>query len=135
MIHARYAVYGLLLGFILSRTGFSDYGELHKMLTFTDFRMFLTFAAGVALSMGGFFALTKVSATPRRPFHPGTVIGGVLFGVGWALTGACPAIVMVQLGEGQLLGAATLVGIVAGVVVYPLVHRRFFRWNMGTCEV
>jgi uncharacterized membrane protein YedE/YeeE len=134
-IHLRYALYGLLLGFVLSRTGFSDFGELHKMFVFSDLRLFLTFAVGVALSMGGFLALTKLKRMPKRPFHPGTVVGGVLFGVGWATTGACPSLVMVQIGEGRYVGAATLAGILVGVLAYAPLHRRFFRWDMGTCSV
>jgi uncharacterized membrane protein YedE/YeeE len=134
-IHLRYAGYGLVLGFILSRTGFSDFGELHNMFVFADLRLFLTFAGGVALSMGGFLALTKLSKMPPRPFHPGTIVGGILFGVGWALTGACPSLVMVQLGEGQYMGAVTLAGIIVGVLAYAPLHRRFFKWDMGTCSV
>ena len=134
-IHIRYALYGLLLGLTLSRLGFSDYTELHKMFVFSDFNLFLAFCTGTGLSMAGFFALTKRAELPRPPFHPGTIIGGALFGVGWALTGACPSIVMVQLGGGQLIAGATLVGVVTGAFVYPAVHRKLFRWDMGNCSV
>jgi uncharacterized membrane protein YedE/YeeE len=134
-IHLRYGIYGLLLGLVLSRLGFSDYGEVHKMFVFSDFNLFLAFCTGTALSMGGFFAFTKRSQLPANPLHPGTIFGGVLFGIGWALTGACPSIVLVQIGEGQLVAIATLMGALVGAWAYPFVHRKFFRWDMGNCSV
>lgn len=134
-VHVRYGLYGLLFGFILSRMGFADFVEVHRMFVFDDLRLFLAFAVGVALSMAGFLLFSKLSKMPPRPLHPGTVIGGVLFGIGWAVTGACPAIVLVQLGEGQVAALATLVGLGVGVLVYPPIHRRYFRWDVGSCSM
>jgi uncharacterized membrane protein YedE/YeeE len=124
-----------VFGFILSRIGFADFSEVHRMFVFADLRLFLAFAVGVGLSMIGFVIFSKLSKMPPRPLHPGSVIGGILFGVGWAITGACPAIVLVQVGEGQLAGLATLAGLAIGVVLYPPVHRRFFRWDVGSCSM
>jgi len=134
-VHIRYGLYGLLFGFVLSRVGFSSFDEVHAMFVFSDFRLFLAFAVGVALSMMGFLAVTRLKGMPPRPFHPGTIIGGILFGIGWATTGACPSIVLVQIGEGQIVAISTLVGILAGAAIYGPVHRKFFRWDMGSCTV
>jgi uncharacterized membrane protein YedE/YeeE len=128
------ALFGFLLGFSLDRIGFSDWGEVHRMFLFADLRLFLTFATGVTLTMIGFFALFRGEPMPRRAIHRGTIPGGVLFGVGWALTGACPGIILVQLGEGQLPGLVTLAGVLAGTALYPRLHARFFRWDPGSCE-
>lgn len=129
----RYALYGLGFGYILSRIGFSDYAEVHRMFLFTDLRLFLTFATGVALSFVGFLAFATMREMPKRSFHPGNILGGALFGVGWALTGACPSILLVQVGEGQLAGLSTLTGAVVGMLVYPPIHRRLFRWPISGC--
>lgn len=128
------AVFGLAMGFGLSRIGFSDFGEVHRMFTFRDFRLLLTFAGAVFLTSVGLRLIDR-KALPRRPLHKGTIVGGVLFGVGWALTGACPAIALVQLGEGRLVAALTLLGIATGTWIYPKVHARFFRWDAGGCDV
>jgi len=132
-VHVRYAVYGLFFGFILSRMGFADFTEVHKMFLFEDLRLFFGFAVGVTISMVAFVGLRQLTKAPPRPLHPGSILGGIIFGAGWAITGACPSIVLVQLGEGQLAAIATLVGAIVGTVVYPLVHRRLFRWDMGSC--
>ncbi|MBK8940052.1 MAG: YeeE/YedE family protein [Polyangiaceae bacterium] len=70
-------------------------------------------------------------AGPRRPPRHAGRRRAVR--VGWALSGACPSIALVQLGEGQLGGLVTLVGIFAGNFVYSIVHERHFRWSTSSC--
>ncbi len=126
---------GLVLGFSLSRIGFASWDEVHSMFTFADLRLFLTFCSGAATLAVAWLVVARASATdfPARPIHPGTLPGGVLFGLGWALCGACPSIALVQVGEGQLGGFFTLAGILAGNWLYAVVHERFFRWTPGVC--
>ena len=128
------ALFGLLMGFGLSRIGFSDFGEVHRMFTFQDFRLLSTFAGAVALVAIGLRSIKNRTSFRPRAIHKGTIAGGILFGVGWALTGACPAIAVVQLGEGRLPALLTLGGILFGTWLYPKIHARFFRWDPGSCE-
>ena len=127
------ALLGGAFGFSLSRIGFTDYGELHKMFQFKDLRMFLTFAGGVMVSAGAYRALRRARPLPPRPFHRGTVIGGVIFGLGWAVAGACPGVAFAQIGEGKLFALVTLAGILIGSWAYPKVHSRYFRFDRGSC--
>lgn len=133
-VHIRYGLYGLLFGFVLSRMGFADVQEVHRMFVFADLRLLFSFGGGIALSMVGFLFVLRHHNPPRRPIHPGSLWGGLLFGAGWAITGACPSIVCVQLGDGQAPALATLVGVLVGVILYKYVHRRFFRWEVGRCS-
>ena len=111
---------GILLGFSLSRIGFSSWDEVHRMFTFADLRLFLTFALGVTLLGLAFFVVRKTSKPnwPSRPMVRGTIVGGVIFGVGWALSGACPGVALVQIGEGNLYGLIALAGMLAGNWLY-----------------
>lgn len=126
---------GVLFGFALSRIGFSSWDEVHRMFTFADLRLFLTFCFAVALLTVAWIVIARMTGASWSPrnLHPGTVIGGALFGTGWALSGACPSIAMVQLGEGQLGAGITLVGIFAGNWLYSVVHERYFRWSAASC--
>jgi hypothetical protein len=133
---ATLALVGLLLGFTLSRAGFSSWDEIHSMFTFHDLRLFLAFLTGV-LALAVAWAIVRRVSTPSwspRPIHPGTLPGSLLFGLGWAISGACPAIALVQVGEGRMGGAFTLTGILAGNWLYAAVHERFFRWTAGSCS-
>lgn len=134
-VHLRYAVYGLVFGFALSRIGFGDFAEVHAMFVFDDLRLLLAFGGGVAVSMVGFVALARLAEMPRRSLHPGSVLGGALFGAGWAVTGACPSIVLVQLGQGHVSALATLAGVIIGVAAYSPIHRRWLPWPFDSCSV
>lgn len=131
------ALLGVLMGFVLSRIGFSSWDEVHAMFVFSSLRMFLTFALAVMVLFVAFRVLAKVAAERThfraRPIHQGTLLGGLLFGAGWALSGACPSIALVQLGEGQLAAGYTLLGIFAGNWLYGAVHARYLRWDTGSC--
>ena len=59
-------------------------------------------------------------------------LGPPMEDTGWALTGACPSITMVQLGEGQLAAVWTLGGVFVGNWLYSVVHQRYFRWELGS---
>lgn len=128
---------GAFLGFGLSRIGFSSWDEVHRMFVFADLRMFLTFALSVPL-LAVAWQLSRRGFPGRvpfrvRPVHNGTLLGGVLFGAGWALSGACPSIAFVQLGEGRLGAVFTLAGMVAGNWLYARVHERYLRWDAQSC--
>jgi uncharacterized membrane protein YedE/YeeE len=129
----RYACYGLYMGFILSRVGFTDYEEVHKMFTFTDLNLFLTFCGGVCLSAAAYWSVQTFRGLPGKPYHGGSIIGGVTFGAGWAITGACPSVALIMIGGGQFAAFATFAGVLIGTFLYPKIHRRFFGWDMGTC--
>jgi uncharacterized membrane protein YedE/YeeE len=131
----RAALVGLLLGFSLSWMGFTDFREVHRMLVLADLRLLLTFAGGVTLTALLLLVLARGRRRPPRPIHKGTIVGGLLFGIGWAVTGACPGAALAQLGEGRLPAALTLAGIFAGVLLHRAVHARFLRWDRVGCDV
>lgn len=133
--HFRLGLAGVVFGFVLSWVGFADFGAVQGMFTFADLRLLLTFVGAVVLSAVAFAALPRARRVAPRPFHPGSIPGGLLFGAGWALCGACPSIALVQLGEGRLCALATIAGIALGTWTYGQVHSRFFRWDPGTCDL
>jgi len=133
--HLRFALYGLVFGFCLSRMGFADWWEVHKMFTFEDLRLFLSFCGGVAMIAVGYAVIDRRELLAPRKLHPGTLAGSALFGLGWAVTGACPSIMWVQLGSGMLAAIATLAGALFGTWIYPKLHQRYFGWDSGGCDM
>jgi uncharacterized membrane protein YedE/YeeE len=129
---------GVAFGFCLSRIGFTSWDEVHAMFTFSDLRLVIAFAIAVAVLSVGWVLVRRLRpsdpAFSPRPIHRGTLAGGVLFGAGWALTGACPSIALVQLGEGKLGALVTLLGIFLGNALYAAAHERYFRFSVGSCE-
>jgi uncharacterized membrane protein YedE/YeeE len=123
--------FGLALGFSLSCIGFADWGEVHRMFTFADLRLVLTFGGAVLVTAIGFLLLRPNGPTETRPVHRGTVLGAVLFGASWAISGACPAVTLVQLGEGQVIALLTLAGVFVGTRIHDFARPRWLRWDRG----
>jgi uncharacterized membrane protein YedE/YeeE len=141
MKHLLMGGFGLALGFTISAAGFSDWDEVHRMFSLglsdggpsaANLRLIFAFAGALALAFAGFRLLAREDKIPVKPIRKGTILGGVLFGAGWALTGACPGAVLVQLGEGKLLALVTLAGVLAGMWLHERA-RRAFHWPRHSC--
>jgi uncharacterized membrane protein YedE/YeeE len=123
----RFLVFGVAFGFILSRVGATDFDAIAGMFLLED--LHLAGVIGVAVLAAApvlWWLRRRGIACPSGCTHtiapkatkPGLVLGSVLFGAGWALAGTCPGTALAQLGEGRLMAIATLVGIVAGVLLF-----------------
>ncbi len=122
---------GLALGYIVSNIGFGDYTQLNRMFTFRDLRMLLAFAGAVAL-IAAAFAVLRVHRTPGR-VHAGVIPGAALFGIGWAISGGCPAIPIIQVATGYLPALVTIAGIATGTTICRWANGKFFHLDSGSC--
>ncbi|MGW1677058.1 YeeE/YedE thiosulfate transporter family protein [Saccharopolyspora sp. NPDC002376] len=122
---------GLTLGFVVTNIGFGDYAELNRMFTFQDPRMLYAFAGAVAIIVV-VFAVVGVRRMPGR-IHGGVIPGAVLFGTGWAISGGCPAIPIIQVASGYLPALVTIAGVMVGVWLCRWVNARFFSLDRGSC--
>jgi uncharacterized membrane protein YedE/YeeE len=129
----RVAAFGLVLGYVLGWMGFGDYDEVIAMFALESPRLWLAFALSVVVAAVGF--RYQHQSAPRRPLHRGIVPGSILFGVGWAITGVCPGSALTQLGEGELPALLSLGGTFLGAWLYGVVHKRYFRWDPGSCAM
>lgn len=130
---SRFLVFGTLFGFALSRARATDYDTIAAMFRFTDLHLMFVIGAAIGTAALGFRVLRlagsrTVSGRPvelrDKPWHRGAIWGGLLFGAGWALSGACPGTALAQVGEGKLVALITVAGILAGTYVYGLARSR-----------
>jgi uncharacterized membrane protein YedE/YeeE len=126
-----YLLVGLVFGFALTGSGLSQYGVIHRMLRFEDWDPYLILAASMATAMPLLWLLQRVGwVTPLggrmqltyRRIERRQVFGGAVFGVGWAVTGACPGTVSAMIGGGSALALATLLGIFLGIRAFEAVE-------------
>ncbi len=91
-----YLVLGAVFGFILSRSGAADYNFIQGMFLFEEFQLYGIMGTAVVLTAPGIWLLKRRGTTlgghalriDRKPAHRGNVVGGLLFGVGWSITGS-----------------------------------------------
>jgi uncharacterized membrane protein YedE/YeeE len=130
-----YVVLGTLFVFVLSRSGAADYDFIQGMFLFTNFQLYGIIGTAVVLTAPGLWLIRRrgrtISGRPcsveTKPIHRGTVVGGLLFGVGWSMAGMCPGPILVNIGEGKLYAIAALAGALTGTgllgALYPRMQR------------
>lgn len=127
-----YVALGTIFGFVLSRSGASDYNYIQGMFLFEEFQLYGIIGTAVALTAPGVWlirrrgrtALGKPIDLEPAPSHRGNVLGGLLFGVGWSLTGMCPGPILVNIGEGKLYALAAFAGALAGAALFGTAYPR-----------
>lgn len=121
------------MGITLSMGGLSDFEQIHGLFLLQNIPLLLVFACAIGLCMIGFATLCRKREIAKKPYNGGTIPGSIMFGIGWAMTGACPSIALVQLGEGKIGALLTIFGIVTGVWVYRTIAAPSFQLDTGVC--
>ena len=127
-----YLVFGVVFGFILSRSGAADYNFIQGMFLFTNFQLYGIIGTAVALTAPGIWLIKRYGRTlfgrpisiDLKPQHRGNIAGGVLFGIGWSICGMCPGPIFVNVGEGKIYALAALAGALAGAGLFGAIYTR-----------
>jgi uncharacterized membrane protein YedE/YeeE len=112
---------GIIFGFLLQRGGLIRYEKQIGMLLFKDMTVLKFMLTAIAVGMIGVTILSHfdIIALSHRSMNVGGIlIGGGLFGVGWALTGLCPGTSLGALGEGRIHALFTIAGMVVGGMLF-----------------
>jgi uncharacterized protein len=115
---------GTAFGFILQRSGALDYDEILKTLRLLDLKIAKFMFFSIAVGAAGIFTLQAlgIGAIVNLPFYPGVLVGGLIFGVGFALSGYCPGTAIGAVAEGKRDAAFVVLGALAGTFAYALAH-------------
>ncbi len=129
---ALYVLLGAVFGFTLSRSGAADYNMIQQMFLFERFQLYGILGTAVMITASGLWLIKRrgrvLGGAPLhielKALHRGNIIGGVLFGIGWSITGMCPGPILVNIGEGKLYAIAALVGALAGAGAFGTLYSR-----------
>lgn len=118
---------GTMFGFILYRIGAANPKKIIAMLALKDFTLIKTILFGIAISSSGLFILLQFGIMPVnhlqiRPAFVGVIVGGAIFGAGWALAGFCPGTSLAALGTGSKRAMTFIFGGFIGALLYMLCH-------------
>lgn len=123
-----FGLFGLLFGFILQRVGATDYDAIAEMFLLSNLHLAGVIGVAVVVAGAGLAFIRSRQGTPAitpKARKPGNLVGGLIFGAGWALTGTCPGTGLAQLGEGKLMAIFTVAGIFLGTILYRRAGARF----------
>src|SRR5579871_1024354 len=129
----KYFFVGVLFGIILVKAEIISWFRIQEMFRFQSFHMYGVIGSAVVVGIISVWLIKKfkVKTIYGEPieFHPkqfnkGQIFGGLLFGFGWALTGACPGPLFAQIGAGFTVVIVGLFSAVAGTWFYGLIREK-----------
>ncbi|MEP7107046.1 MAG: DUF6691 family protein [Ferruginibacter sp.] len=123
----KYMTIGIIFGIVLVKAEIISWFRIQEMFRFQSFHMYGVIGTAVVVGMMAVWLIKKFKIKTihgeaiefhRKKFNKGQVYGGLMFGMGWALTGACPGPLFAQIGSGALVVLVVLTSAVAGTWVY-----------------
>lgn len=131
----RYLFAGVFFGFVLVKTEVVSWFRIQEMFHFDAFHMYGVIGSAILI---GFVSIQLIKARNVKDMNGRPIsipakdnsqmyrysIGGLLFGLGWALTGACPGPMFALLGSGWLIIGVPVAGALIGTWVYGLLRDR-----------
>lgn len=114
-------IFGIIFGFLLQKGGVGKYEVLIGMLLLRDFTVLKVMLSAVVVGMIGIYALhaaglVRLHIKPTR--YGANLLGGLLFGIGFACAAYCPGTSAVALGQGNYDALAVIVGLMAGSYLF-----------------
>ena len=118
---------GTYLGVLFTKSEVARWERIHDMFLFREARMYLIISVAIVVAMIAMlvikrFGLCTLEGKPikyePKPYQTGVILGGMMFGAGWAITGACPGPIYAQIGGGQWMALITLAGAILGMFAY-----------------
>jgi uncharacterized membrane protein YedE/YeeE len=133
MVYFIVTLLGIFFGMILTNGEVTSWFRIQEMFRFDSFHMYGIIGSAIAVGALSMLAIKKfgvrtmqgepVVIETKKP-GKGTAIGGIIFGIGWALTGACPGPLYALAGSGYPAFFIALLCAIGGALVYGLVREK-----------
>jgi uncharacterized membrane protein YedE/YeeE len=131
MKYFKFILVGVIFGITLSKAEIVSWYRIYEMFRFESFHMYGVIGSAVVIGIVLVQLIKRkhirsiegqeIIFSPKTPGYKRYLIGGAIFGLGWALTGACPGPMFILLGQGFGVIAVVILSAVVGTFVYGLV--------------
>jgi uncharacterized membrane protein YedE/YeeE len=127
----KYFTTGILFGIFLVKGEVVSWFRIQEMFRLQSFHMYGVIGSAIIVGIISLWLIKKFNGKSihgerielhAKPFSKGQIFGGLLFGVGWAFTGACPGPLFALIGSGALVFTVALFSAVSGTWVYGLLR-------------
>jgi uncharacterized membrane protein YedE/YeeE len=129
----KYLIVGVAFGIVFVKAEIVSWFRIQEMFRMQSFHMYGIIGSAIAVGATSIFIIKKFNIKTiygeEVEFHPktfnkGQIYGGFIFGLGWAITGACPGPLFAQIGTGATVIAITLLSAIAGTWFYGLIRNK-----------
>lgn len=123
----KFGLVGFVFGILFVKAEIISWFRIQEMFMLTSFHMYGVIGSAVATGALSVFIIKKFNIKTlsgekvdfgEKPFHKGIIFGGLMFGVGWAFTGACPGPLYAQIGSGFTVVIVTTLSALFGTWLY-----------------
>ena len=127
MKNTIFIIFGILFGIVLTKSEVISWFRIQDMFQFKELHMYLIIGSAVLVGIVSIQMIKGLKVKSingeelqysEKKFHKGFIIGGILFGIGWAITGACPGPIFAQIGAGEFPAIITLAGGLFGAYLH-----------------
>lgn len=129
----KYLILGVFFGIVFVKGEVISWYRIQEMFRLHSFHMYGVIGTAVMVGAASVWLIKTFNIKTiqgetvkfkTRQFSWGQVIGGTMFGLGWAITGACPGPLFAQIGSGFFVVIVTLLSAIGGTWVYGLVREK-----------
>jgi uncharacterized membrane protein YedE/YeeE len=127
----KYLLVGTIFGMVFVKAEIISWFRIQEMFRMQSFFMYGVIGTAIVVGMTSIFLIKRfkiktisgeVVAFEKKEFNKGQIYGGLIFGMGWAITGACPGPLFAQIGSGFWVVGITFISAVAGTYIYGLIR-------------
>jgi uncharacterized protein len=129
----KFFIAGIIFGILLIKGEVVSWFRIQEMFRLESFHMYGIIGSAIMTGMISIFLIKRLRVKtinkeeivikPKK-FHKGYIYGGLLFGFGWAITGACPGPLFAQIGSGATIVFVTLLCAIGGTWTYGFFKER-----------
>jgi uncharacterized protein len=130
----KYLLIGILFGIIMTKAEIISWYRIQEMFRFQSFHMYGIIGSALAIGMLTTFLIKRyklktiegneIQINDKDFSIPRYLFGGIVFGLGWALSGACPGPMFTLLGAGMPIFIVVIISSILGTFVYGLVRNK-----------
>lgn len=130
----KFLIPGIIFGIVMTKSEAISWFRIQEMFRFESFHMYGIIGTAVILGMAMVYFIKKsqmsnmsgdtIKFNPKNKSIARYLIGGIIFGLGWAMTGACPGPQFTLLGHGILSILIVIISAIAGTYLYGLLRSR-----------
>lgn len=123
----KYGLLGIVFGIVFVKAEIISWFRIQEMFRLESFHMYGVIGSAVVVGIISVFLIKRYNAKSMegekiklddKKFNKGQIYGGLIFGLGWGITGACPGPLFAQIGTGATVILVTLLSAIAGTWVY-----------------
>ena len=134
MRYIKFVLLGILFGIILIKSQVASWFRIQEMFRFDSFHMYGVLFSAIAILVVVIALFKKFNVksangeplplAPKKFSIPRYLIGGIIFGLGWGITGACPGPLYALVGNGFLVILVPLASAIFGTYIYGITRDR-----------